>query len=85
MMGQLIHTTGFVVPHNPVVRPNVPNTGNPVLATLRAGCRRAPCYGRINGMGSFDVFGFSVPGEKWMWLLAAGAAAGIYLMSGHGK
>lgn len=82
-MGELINTAGFVLPHNPVASPNIPQTGNPVQAELSMGCLQGyPCRGRINGMGEFEVpfIGVTVPGSSWMYLLGIGAAAGIFLM-----
>ena len=89
-LGELIHTAGFVLPHNPVSSPNIPQTGNPVAAELSMGCMsgaKSTCSGRINGMGEFELplVGVTVPGSQWMYLLALGAAVGVYMMSRKGK
>ncbi len=89
-VGALVHTAGFVLPHNPVLAPNIPQTGNPVMAELSMGCMsgaKSRCTGRINGMGEFELplVGATVPGQSWMYLLAIGLAGGIYMMSRKGK
>ena len=89
-VGELVHTAGFVLPHNPVLSPAVVNTGNPILAELSMGCMsgaKSRCSGSINGMGEFELplVGATVPGQQWMYLLAIGLAAGVYLMSQKGR
>ena len=90
-LGELIHTGGFVLPHNPVIAPNIPQTGNPIASELSMGCMagtKSRCSGQINGMGEFELplIGATVPGQSWMYLIGVGLIGGLYLMSrGRGR
>lgn len=75
----------FVVPQNPILDANIPQTGNPVVAEVSMGCLEGtPCHGQVNGLGEFEVLGFNAPGKQWMYLVGIGLIAGAYFMSDKG-
>ena len=84
-IGEFVNTDGFVLPQNPVLSPNIPETGNAVMSLLSMGCApgSSRCTGRINGMGEFEIpfVGATVPGQSWMYLLGIGLVAGLFFMN----